>query len=227
MSIKGSCIEDVAVWRCNLGYKGIQRSACFSVIHFLSGVKTSILFKTHGKFFVRPAMVTTLPSVSKVITEEYGEYYQNEGDKITDQVATQSSLDLGQIKVVAESVNELAEILIKDLNNVIPGVITAREKAQKFTYPEYIDLLSFLQQLIKWLPNNDDVKIAVKNISSKINDPNSGFVIANAKWGDNVKDANGVSIYFPTKENYSPDYSDLLFSKEGKWNEFLTKLFSV
>jgi hypothetical protein len=165
--------------------------------------------------------------LSKVIAQEYGQYYQNEGDKIADQFVTQSAIDLGQVKSVAESVNELAEILIKDLNNVIPGVTVARERAQKFSTIEYIDLLSFLQQLTKWLPNNDEIKDAVKKISDKLNGPTNALVIANATWGDSVKDANGISIYFPTKEKYSPDYSDLLFSKDCKWNEFLTKLFSA
>jgi len=165
--------------------------------------------------------------LSKVITQDYGKYYEDEGDKIADQFVTQSAIDLAQIKSTADSVNDLAEILIKELNNVIPGVSAAKEKAQKFSTPEYIDLLSFLEQLTKWLPNNNEIKDAVKKISDKIKGPTSSLVIANATWGDRVKDAHGVSIYFPTAENYSPDYSDLLFSKDCKWNEFLTKLFSA
>jgi Clostripain family len=165
--------------------------------------------------------------LAKVITQQYGEYYKNEGDKIADQSVTQSALDLGQIKSVADSVNILAEILIKDLNSVTPFVTQARERAQKFSTTDYIDLLSFLQQLTKWLPNNDEIKGAVKQISDKLNGPTSALVIANTKLGDTVKDANGVSIYFPAKEKYSPDYADLLFSKDCKWNEFLTKHFST
>jgi hypothetical protein len=117
--------------------------------------------------------------------------------------------------------------LIKDLNNVLPGVTVAKDKAQRFSTPEYIDLLSFCEQLTKRLPNNNEVKDAVKKISDKINGPTSSLVIANVTWGDTVKDANGVSIYFPTAQNYSADYSDLLFSKDCKWNEFLTKFFSA
>jgi len=172
--------------------------------------------------------------LAKVITQQYGEYYKNEGDKMTQQNkmpqqnVTQSALDLGQIKSLADSVNKLAEILIKDLVSVTPGVLTARQKAQKFSMPEYVDLLSFLQQLTKWLPNNDEIKGVVKEISDKLEGASNPFVIANAKFGDGVKDASGVSIYFPAdKYAYSPDYADLLFSKDCKWNEFLTKLFST
>jgi Clostripain family len=165
--------------------------------------------------------------LSKVIAQEYGQYYENEGDKMADQFVTQSAIDLAQVKSVADSVNELAEIFIKDLNKLKKDVSFARDSAQKFSTPEYIDLVSFLEQLTKELPNNKEVKDAVKKISDKIKGPTSSLVIANATWGDRVKDANGVSIYFPTKENYLPDYSDLLFSKDCKWNEFLTKLFSA
>jgi cysteine peptidase C11 family protein len=177
------------------------------------------------KLAVNPEM--TPRELSKVVTQEYGKYYDNEGDKIADQFVTQSAIDLAQVNSLADSVNELAEILIKDLNNVLPGVTVAKDKAQRFSTPEYIDLLSFCEQLTKRLPNNNEVKDAVKKISDKINGPTSSLVIANVTWGDTVKDANGVSIYFPTAQNYSADYSDLLFSKDCKWNEFLTKFFSA
>jgi hypothetical protein len=39
--------------------------------------------------------------------------------------------------------------------------------------------------------------------------------------------AKGVSIYFPHPEDYAPDYSDLLFSRQGKWKAFLQGLFKV
>jgi hypothetical protein len=179
-----------------------------------------------NKLAINPEMSPR--ELAKVITQQYGQYYENKGDKITHQNITQSALDLGQIKSVADSVNKLAEILIKDLDSVTPGVSAARNKAQKFTTPEYIDLFSFLQQLTKWLPDNDEINGVVKEISDKLEAPTNPLVIANAKLGDSVKDANGVSIYFPADKNtYSPEYADLLFSKDCKWNEFLTKLFST
>ncbi len=172
--------------------------------------------------------------LAKVITQQYEEYYKNEEVKMTQQNkmsqqnVTQSALDLGQIKSLADSINKLAEILIKDQSSVTPGVSAASQKVQKFTMLEYVDLLSFLQQLTKWLPDNDDIKGVVKEISDKLEGASNPFVIANAKFGDGVKDANGVSIYFPAdKYADSPDYADLLFSKDCKWNEFLTKLFST
>jgi hypothetical protein len=164
--------------------------------------------------------------LSIVIIQEHEKHYESEGDNITDQGATQSAIDLGQIKLVADSVNKLAELLMKNLNNYIAALIAAKEKSQKFTTQEYIDFLSFLQQLIKWFPNNDEIKSVAKEILGKLEGMTGSLIIANAKSGESVKDANGLSIYFPNSDNYSPDYSDLLFSKEGKWNELLIKIFS-
>jgi hypothetical protein len=182
---------------------------------------TTILEKLTSRPNLSPA------DLAKTITQDYGEYYKKNGDIISDQSATQSALDISHIHPVADSVNELADILIKKIREVAGGIALAKDKAQKFTYAEYIDLASFLNELIKWLPQDKEVENAAKKVLNMLNTQTNGFIIANSTWGEKVKRAGGVSIYFPTAESYLADYDDLAFSRECNWKKFLETLFKM
>jgi hypothetical protein len=172
---------------------------------------------------------TAPADLAKIIAQYYGEYYCKNGSPIYDKSATQSALDLNQIDPVANSVDALAQMLIKNIAAIAGQVTLAREKAQKFTeYPEYVDLKSFLDELIKWLPENQpEVKDAVKKTLAVLNQNDNRFIIANSTWGLNVNRASGISIYFPSAEQYLTDYADLEFSKKYGWNRFLEVLFKL
>jgi hypothetical protein len=161
--------------------------------------------------------------VAKTIVTEYGKYFQKTGE-----TATQSALDLAQIQSVAAAVNELTEVLLADLHNVAGGVSLARDRAQKFEMPEYVDLGDLAGQIAQRLPQNTQVKTATDKILEALN-PKTGksVVIQNATSGSTVQRATGLSIYFPHPEDYAPDYSDLAFSKEGSWKKFLEEFFKV
>jgi hypothetical protein len=169
----------------------------------------------------KPAMEPT--DLAKIIVAEYGKYFTRARE-----TATQSALDLGQVVTMAEAVNELADALLANLNDVAGAVTLARDRAQKFEMPEYIDVGDFAAQLVQRLPQNAKVKAAVTKIEAALDSqkPNA-FVLQNTTCGAKAAHANGVSIYFPHPEDYAPDYSDLLFSKEGKWKTFLEALFKV
>lgn len=166
--------------------------------------------------------------LAKTIVGQYGKWYQQHGDPVNDGTATQSALDLSRLQPVVDAVNELADALIKDLNSVAGAVSLARDKAQKFYLPEYVDLGDFAGQLLKRLPQNARVSgAAAKTLNALKPSTGGGFVIQNATWGSGVKRASGVSIYFPHQEDYAPDYADLAFSKDGRWRKFLEALFKV
>ena len=178
---------------------------------------TAILKQLVAKPTMSPA------DVAKTIVAEYGKYFQK-----TRETATQSALDLAQIQSVAAAVNELAQVLLADLRNVAGGVSLARDRAQKFEMPEYVDLGDLAGQIAQRLPQNARVKTATGKILAALNPTTGkGLVIQNATSGPNVQRATGVSIYFPHPEDYAPDYSDLAFSKDGSWKKFLEELFKV
>jgi cysteine peptidase C11 family protein len=162
-------------------------------------------------------------NLAKTIVTEYGKYFQK-----TRETATQSALNLAQIPSAAAAMNELAGVLLADLAKVAGAVSLARDQAQKFEMPEYIDLADFAQQLARRLPQNVKVKAAAKKLLTALTPTTgTGLVIHNATCGPKVQRAHGVSIYFPHKEDYSPDYSDLAFSKHGKWQKLLKALFKA
>ena len=161
--------------------------------------------------------------LAKSIVTEYGKYYQKTGEG-----ATQSALDLGKIQAAATAVNDLANALLADLSSVAGAVSLARDRAQKFEMPEYIDLGDFASQLAQRLPQNAAVKAATDKVQQALKPATgSGLVLQNATSGSKMQRATGVSIYFPHSEEYAPDYKDLAFSKEGRWKTFLEALFKA
>jgi hypothetical protein len=159
--------------------------------------------------------------LAKIMVTEYGKYYQK-----TRQAATQSALDLGKIQAAAAAVNALAGALLADLQSVAGAVLLARDRAQKFEMPEYIDLGDFAKQLAQRLPQNAAVKAATDKVLQALQ-PGTGVVMQNVTSGSSMQRATGVSIYFPHSEEYAPDYGDLAFSKDGRWKTFLQALFKA
>ena len=169
----------------------------------------------------KPSM--TPADLSKIVVAEYGKYFTKAKTP-----ATQSALALDRIAPIAAAVNALASALLADVHAVAGTVTLARDRAQKYEYPEYIDLGDFAAQLAQRLPNNSAVRSAAAAIASALDTASAtGFVIANTTTGASVAKSTGVSIYFPHEEDYSPDYSDLLFSKQGQWKALLQAIFKA
>jgi hypothetical protein len=165
--------------------------------------------------------------LAKSIASAYGRFYKNTGN-----VVTQSALDLGQIQKTAAAVSELADALIAgltnpaDLKNTLNGIRSAQGNSQSFEYPEYLDLGDFAGQIALELPQNAAVQATSAKILDSLNKPSGGnLVIQNSTCGDTVKYATGISIYFPSKNDYSTDYQSLAFSKDYHWKDLLETYF--
>src|SRR5262245_57692753 len=175
------------------------------------------------KLVARPTMAPE--ELVKIIVTEYGRWFKASGEG-----ATQSALDLGRVQPVADAIDGLAGEFLKDLNGVAGAVSLARDKSQKFEYPEYIDLGDFAAQLIQRLPNNGGVVAAADKVLAALQ-PASGtgaFVVQNATTGTKLVRATGVSIYFPRdKSEYAPDYKGLLLSKSGGWRKLLEGMVAL
>jgi len=172
-----------------------------------------------------PAM--TGAQLANTIAKRYGAWYQQNGVASRDGAATQSALNLGQIQTAADAVDQLGGALLKDIQKVAGGVALARNTAQHFEYPEYIDLGDFAAQLVSRLPKTSPASKAAAGVREALKVSGKGFVTQNAKWGSGVKRALGVSIYFPPAGGYSPDYATLQFSKQARWNKFLQAFFKA
>lgn len=168
-----------------------------------------------------PAMAPV--DLAKLIVVQYGKAYARGGEAVT-----QSALDLARIPSAAAAVNELADLLLADLPGIAGAVTLARDRAQKFDMPEYIDLGDFVAQLAQRVPHSPKLQTAVRNVQASLHPASPGaFVIQNATIGAAMARATGVSIYFPHPQDYAPDYAALLFSQHGRWKAFLEALFKA
>jgi cysteine peptidase C11 family protein len=161
--------------------------------------------------------------LARIIVAEYARYYRSREESVT-----QSALDLGRIATIAAAVDELADSLCRSIDDVAGVVSLARDRAQKFDMPEYVDLGDLASELARRLPHRSDVQAATSKIKAglALGDPDS-FVVESVTWGHKMARATGVSIYLPRQADYAPDYKDLLFSAEHRWKGFLEALVAA
>lgn len=167
----------------------------------------------------------TPEDLAKTIVTEYGQWYRKQGPSSE---ATQSALDLDRMPPLADAVNALADALLANLKTVTGPILLARDRAQKFAMPEYVDLGDLARQLLQRLTRQAALKTAAEQILKTLPvKTGAGVVIANAVNGAGVRNATGLSIYFPEKSNYAPDYAGLRFSQDTHWRKFLEALFKL
>jgi hypothetical protein len=171
-----------------------------------------------GRLVANPDM--TPEELAKTIVVEYKRSYENSGEQ-----ATQSALDLRNIIQLAKSIDDMSFALLGKMNDIAESLAWSRMVTQHYEMHEYIDLGDFARNIAQKLNQHDDIKTAAEQVQKNID---SGFVMQNAAVGYNEGLSKGVSIYFPSdKSEYAPDYNDLLFSIDHKWNELLEGLFKM
>jgi Clostripain family len=131
---------------------------------------------------------------------------------------TQSALDLSKAAEFLTAVNKLAKLLKSAIKNSAErfAVMQAREQVQAYHEPSYIDLRDFCE-LLKHHTTNANLKIACDDVLAVATKP---FVLASGFKNSAMANSHGVSIYFP-RDEVSPLYQKLDFSKKTSWNEFL------
>ena len=139
--------------------------------------------------------------------------------KPTDAV-TQSALDLSKIAPVTEALDEFCKVLIPAVGDSAKalGIIRARNTAQSFDTPEYVDLVDFAVRLGS-TSKDAKVKAAAAAFTKAVEA--SGFVVANGAKGKLLTGCHGVSIYFPVVKPISPLYASLDFAQQSQWVRFL------
>ncbi|MEI6827997.1 MAG: clostripain-related cysteine peptidase [Desulfuromonadales bacterium] len=160
----------------------------------------------------KPAM--TPEELSKTIVNQYLASY-----KASD-VVTQSAVNLSVLKPLATAVSGLATALKNILADTASrtALINARAQVQEYSrpYDDYCDLLDLCDLLDKGI-----TRAAVKTATAAVRVAAASAIIANGSKGTAVDNSRGISIYFP-KRKLSPLYSTLDFTKQSRWDEFLT-----
>lgn len=140
--------------------------------------------------------------------------------------ATQSALDLSQMRDVVLALSDLCRYVIEHEDTCELTVGRVSRTAQRYSDPDYKDLYDFCR-LIAERGETEQVKELAAAVMGLLAPAGRGrFVCAEAHHGSRVGRSHGVSIYFPGHE-MSPFYKRLDFSSECLWDDMLRRLFGV
>lgn len=157
--------------------------------------------------------------------------YEKTYSKITNDY-TQSAVVLEKAPLLNENIDKVAKLLINGLHNMhhkqtLHLAIKAsrdRKTCTHFDEPSYIDLHHFYHNL---LTNLDKTEYANSSIITELRESlQEGIglikelVIANVT-GRNLRNAMGLSIYFPERPPIHSSYRDIYFSMHNSWLKFL------
>jgi len=139
-----------------------------------------------------------------------------------DQAVTLSALEVGNVTAAVEAINRLACVLIAAcVYGQDRKVMFARRYSQSFANPDYIDIISFCDELQKQ-PLNDAIKAAAAQVTERV-----AAIILAATRGNalSVSHAHGLSIYFPERP-VSSFYAKLDFAKPENcmWATFIAMM---
>jgi hypothetical protein len=163
-----------------------------------------------------PAM--TPHDLSALIVDKYLASYTN-ADGVTF-----SACDLSKAAGLATAVAALAAALRANLKDSAARqrILTVRSKVQSYYVPDNIDLVDFCSLLAK-AGADSATTVACQNVVKAVK---TDFVMAQGYKGADMKNSNGVAIYFPL-QSISPLYAGLDFSKKTGWDTFLKAYLSV
>lgn len=163
--------------------------------------------------------------VAKQVVDSYGQYYKNRL-----KFYTQSAINVDKVEGVKIALDDIVEklkacrYLLKDSFSAV--IKKARKSCVQFSSVHYIDLHSFLAELLK---QGDMMKTAsgqqrtaielLKETLQRGMRSVEDAVIANAT-GENFTRAQGLSIYFP-RGGIDPSYPKTLFAQESSWFSFI------
>ena len=132
------------------------------------------------------------------------------------EVVTQSACELAAIFGVSKAANalgtKLAAALKKNDLALLGAIGRARDLAQGYEHPDYVDLQDFAENLAALWPA---AKADVKAITTAL----AACVFANYAPNAKVNRSHGLSIYLPAGKR-SPLYQKLVFAKGG-WGKFV------
>jgi hypothetical protein len=146
-------------------------------------------------------------TIGKELVQFYADHYERASYDVT-----QSALKLEQIEEVAKDLDAFAKILREQLADKSDLKYTFLS-SQMFGQSDYIDLVDFVKKVKSRLKLE-----AVEPYADKLLDSLDKMIIANHTLGHRLRDAHGVSIYFPSEKRPFREtfemYEKLDFSKE-------------
>jgi hypothetical protein len=139
---------------------------------------------------------------------------------------TQSAIALDRTPAAARATGDLGSRLVQALAAHANVIRHCRLEAQSFHMADYIDLEHF-SSLVARRVRDAQVTAAANRVVAATR----ASVIANGRFGDSVRSANGLSIWFPSDPTlymqYRPKYLALRFARRHRgWLRFLDRYHS-
>jgi len=166
--------------------------------------------------------------VALIVIREYLIHYRDSAKGVT---LSACNLSEGAWRGLRDAVTRLVLTLKEKLDDdkVRSAVLAARAVAQAFYLKEFIDLHDFCKQLARFSADAEVKKRAEGVMKAIFNNPGNGdksfsegtFVWSYGYCGYPIKDAKGVSIYFPLDRLPREEYKDLDFIVQTGWAEFV------
>lgn len=128
-------------------------------------------------------------SMGKELVEFYGDYYEQESYDVT-----QSAYNLESIEQVAKHIDAFAKVLLENLESRKELKYTLLN-SQLFNKNEYVDVVDFVNKALERL-DIEALKIPANRLLCSLKQ----FIVANHNMGYSMRDANGVSLYFPSQK---------------------------
>lgn len=139
------------------------------------------------------------------------------------QPVTLSAIKVAAVGPAVVAIDCLArELIAACINGSREKVLFARRYSQSFGNPDYVDLVSFCEELQRLVPDRQCIVDAAEEVKQAV----ARLVIGTTRGGArSIRGAHGISIYFPDRP-ISPLYYNLDFAKPKTcmWASFITMM---
>ena len=156
-------------------------------------------------------------NLAKGIVSEYIKDYKNNGVFNV----TQSAVEIKKTDDAIRALNDLGNLLAANISSYFDDLKRIRISSQTFYMADYVDLVHLAKLISKNI--NEDSIIKAANAVIKTT---SSCIIKSENLGEVVKDANGLSVWFPINSplyyNYRSKYLSLKCNSQNSgWVKFL------
>jgi hypothetical protein len=132
--------------------------------------------------------------------------------------STQSAIDVTKFQKMVDALNGFAKTSMS--GKYARGFNSIFRKVQKYSYPENIDLIHFVELASSYFKNDEAMQTACKKVKKAADE----IIIAEGKTGYSTKNSNGIAIYFPYDYIVEPKYKTIGFAKDTMWDEMILEL---
>ncbi len=140
---------------------------------------------------------TTSVDLAKRIVSVYIKDYRKRGVFNV----TQSAIDVGKTDNAIKAISDLGNALTRNINRYHGELRKIRLEAQTFEMADYIDLIHVARLISKRIEDKSVAKLAKKVVKTTL-----ACILSSKSLGYVVKDANGLSVWFPAHENLYYNY---------------------